>query len=144
MFCPSCGAEYNQKIKFCKNCGGNLSLHSNLVEVNIPKPPISSMIWATVLFGFIGGLISLILFVWSITVDFGVWRYKEARVGIASFISLLFTCLVTFSLLLQLGRFIRDFREISRQAIKNEQLENNASAQAALPQQQPYMPTATV
>ena len=135
MFCPSCGNEYHQKLNFCKGCGTNLNPHNNTVDVNVCKPPIASMTWATVLFGLIGGLISLILFVWSIIGDFGDKHYKEARVGIASFVSLLFTCMVILLLVRQLRSLITGFRETIRQTVKEERFENSVTTQPMLSQQ---------
>jgi hypothetical protein len=134
MFCPSCGAEYNQHLKFCNSCGANLHPRGNTVEISIAKPPIVSMAWATILFSFIGGIISLLLLVWSLTGGFT--GYKESRLATASVVCFLFTCTVALLLVRQIGRLIGVYNDSIKQMV-NREVETDAPAKVALPQQQP-------
>ncbi|HET8676455.1 MAG TPA: hypothetical protein VFO63_11745, partial [Blastocatellia bacterium] len=51
MYCPVCGAETVQGLKYCKQCGANLNPPG--AHVNISK--LTGMFWAIAVFG-IGAL----------------------------------------------------------------------------------------
>jgi hypothetical protein len=62
MFCPSCGAEQNQKLSYCNRCGANLKP----IEAGVPPAKLASAAWAVSLavafvtlggFGMIFGLV---------------------------------------------------------------------------------------
>src|SRR5687767_7099762 len=62
MFCPSCGAEQNQKLSYCNRCGANLKPN----ESGVPPAKLVSAAWAVSLavafvtlggFGMIFGLV---------------------------------------------------------------------------------------
>jgi hypothetical protein len=133
MFCPSCGAEHNQHLTFCKSCGAQLNQRGNLIEINISKPPIVSMTWATILFSLIGGLMSLLLLVWSLT---GFTGYKESRLAMASVACFLFTSTIALLLGRQIGRLINVYNDSIKQAA-NREFDTNAPVQTVLSQQRP-------
>lgn len=54
MFCPTCGAEYTQKINYCKRCGANMATPTNSVEVHVPRPRFAAMFWAIALMALVG------------------------------------------------------------------------------------------
>src|SRR5262245_30371655 len=39
MFCPQCGVDQNQELKFCKKCGANLSAVRQALSSREPPPP---------------------------------------------------------------------------------------------------------
>lgn len=63
MFCPSCGAEQNQKLSYCNRCGANLKP----VESGVPPAKVASAAWAVslavafVTLGGFGMIFSLVL-----------------------------------------------------------------------------------
>jgi len=56
MYCPFCGAEYTQKLNYCKRCGENLNPGAPPVEVRLPHLSIPALACAITVFG-LGGLI---------------------------------------------------------------------------------------
>ena len=48
MFCPTCGAQSAQGLRYCNRCGANLSPDQNHSETGSPGPSINSMVWAIV------------------------------------------------------------------------------------------------
>ena len=57
MFCPVCGSETIQGLKYCKQCGANLSLPKTGGGFSFDK--LTSLFWAVAVFG-IGALALLI------------------------------------------------------------------------------------
>ncbi|HKX31006.1 MAG TPA: hypothetical protein VJ302_25175 [Blastocatellia bacterium] len=39
MFCPQCGVDQNQELKFCKKCGANLQAVRQALSSREPQPP---------------------------------------------------------------------------------------------------------
>src|SRR5438552_14733906 len=55
MYCPSCGIEYSQKLRYCKNCGQSLGVPASTSESKPPRLKVTGMFWAIAVFG-MGGL----------------------------------------------------------------------------------------
>ena len=58
MFCPFCGAQYSQKLNYCKRCGENLNPGVPIDETKAPRRWVGLLILAVTFFG-LGGLIAL-------------------------------------------------------------------------------------
>ena len=134
MFCPSCGAEANQKTKFCKRCGANLDPTINTVEVNLPRPRVTGMVVAIVGFCLTGLGISL--------GALNGFTHGEHLSGEAMFVfvcCLLFVFAVSGLLVWQLARLINSYKDAVKQTIQKAQFEPVASA-PPIPPQPLYIP----
>lgn len=136
MFCPSCGAEANQKTKFCKRCGANMDPAISTVEVNLPRPRVTAMVVAIVGFCLIGMGISL--------AALGAFTHGERLSAEALFVfvcCLLFVFAVSGLLVWQLARLINSYKDAIKQTIQKAQFAPAASASPVPPQPQPlYIP----
>lgn len=129
MFCPSCGAEANQKTKFCKRCGANLDPTINTIEVNLPRPRVTAMVVAIVGFCLMGMGISL--------AALSEFTRGDRLSGQALFVfvcCLLFVFAVSGLLVWQLARLINSYKDAIKQTIQKAQFEPVASAPPIAPQ----------
>lgn len=106
MFCPNCGAEYTQKINYCKRCGANITSPTNAVEVNVPRPRFTGMFWAVSIFSIIGLITCLIAY--TSFIDRGL-RKDELLVPFV--LGLMFVSGISGLLVWQLSRIVNIFRE---------------------------------
>ena len=66
MYCPNCGAEFTNGLKYCKRCGANLSQSVSSAMSGDDIGKFASMFWAIAVYGFvslavlIGGVIALV------------------------------------------------------------------------------------
>lgn len=139
MYCPSCGAEANQKTKFCKRCGANMYPANNTVEVNLPRPRVAGMVVAIV--GFcLAGLVAALGALSAFT------PHNDRPPGEAIFVfvcCLLFVFAVSGLLVWQLARLINAYRDAIKQTIQKAQFESAASAPPVPSARQPrYIPAA--
>ena len=62
MYCPSCGVECTQGLKYCKRCGANLNASASHEEPRINFSKVAGMFWpiaAVCIVGIIGLLITV-------------------------------------------------------------------------------------
>jgi hypothetical protein len=137
MFCPSCGAESNQKTNFCKRCGATMNPAANTVEVHLPRAGVSGMVWAIAGFSLVGLIASLIMLGGLA----GPWSGYSKEMLIFAFVAcLMFIFSVAGLLTWQLARLINTYRDAVRQTINKAQFEVSAPPP---PQPQPvYIPAA--
>src|SRR5262245_20185192 len=51
MFCPQCGSQQSDEMRFCKNCGGNLQAVRQVVTTREPSEPFDwSDTWVAEMF----------------------------------------------------------------------------------------------
>ncbi len=55
MYCPVCGADNPQRVKFCKRCGSSMSLKVAKSQSDITPGKLTGMFWAITLLA-LGGL----------------------------------------------------------------------------------------
>lgn len=138
MFCPSCGAEANQKTKFCKRCGTNMYPATNTVEVNLPRPRVTGMVVAIVGFCLTGMGISL-----AALSEFTRGDRLSAEAVFVFVCCLLFVFAVSGLLVWQLARLINSYKDAVKQTIQKAQFESVPSAQSPPPPSPPlYIPAA--
>ena len=136
MFCPSCGAEANQKTKFCKRCGANLDPTTNTIEVNLPRPRVTGMVVAIVGFSLTGLGIAL-----AALSEFTRGDRLSPEAMFVFVCCLLFVFAVSGLLVWQLARLINSYKDAVKQTIQKAQFEPAASAPPIAPQPQPlYIP----
>jgi multisubunit Na+/H+ antiporter MnhG subunit len=141
MFCPSCGVESTNKVKYCKNCGASLTPAVNPVEVHISPPPIAttiaSMTWAIATFGIIGFVAALVTLR-----KVSQTELFSGNMMFTFIFCFLFIFLIASVLSWQLGRLISTYRDSVKRAIDGEKIETAIPVQPALPpQRQPlYVP----
>lgn len=109
MYCPTCGAEYAQKINYCKRCGSNMTTPTNTVEVNIPRPRLTGMFGAVSLFSLIGLIACFIAY--TSFVDRGL---RKDELYIPFIFGLIFVSGISGLLIWQLSRIVSLFRETVR------------------------------
>ena len=130
MYCPSCGANYEQKINYCKKCGANLTPTGNVIEFHLPRLRTTGMTWAIAAFGFAGLLTAILTAAGLFSNDL------PTRDVFGFFIMiLLFVAGISGVLIWQLSRIISTWQEAMRQAAQKAQSELQAQTQAALPPQ---------
>jgi hypothetical protein len=136
MFCPSCGAEANQKTKFCKRCGANLDPTTNVIEINLPRPRVAAMVTAIVGFSFAGLVAALT------TLSAFTHGDRPTEPMVFVFVCcLLFVFAVAGLLVWQLARLINSYKDAVQQTIQKAQFEPVAAASPLPPQPQPlYIP----
>lgn len=109
MFCPTCGAEYAQKINFCKRCGANMSSATNTVEVHVPRPRFAAMFWAVALFGIVGLIACFLAF--TAFVEMGL---RGSDLKFPFVLGLLCVFGIAAMLVRQLAKLINVFQEAVR------------------------------
>lgn len=55
MYCPVCGADNQQSVKFCKRCGASMSLPSTRSRSDITPDKLTGMFWSVAILA-LGGL----------------------------------------------------------------------------------------
>jgi hypothetical protein len=55
MYCPVCGADNQQSVKFCKRCGASLNLPATKSRSEITPDKLTGMFWAIAVLA-LGGL----------------------------------------------------------------------------------------
>lgn len=135
MYCPSCGANYEQKINYCKKCGASMTPAGNVIEFHLPRLRTTGMTWAIAVFSFVGLLTAILTAAGMHSNGLTV----SALFGFFITI-LLFVSGVSGVLIWQLSRIISTWQESVRQAAQKAQSELQAQTQAALPPQtaQPF------
>ncbi len=106
MFCPNCGAEYAQKINYCKRCGATMTASANNVEVHIPRPRLTGMFWAVSLFSLIGLITCFIAY--TSFIDRGL---RKDELMIPFIFGLMFVSGISGLLVWQLSRIVSLFRD---------------------------------
>ncbi len=129
MYCPSCGTEYTQKIKYCTKCGSNMSLTASTVELHMPQPRMTGMVWAIALFSFLGFIASLIML--------GSMYNGREDILITFVFCLAFVFSISGLLVWQLARLISTFRDAVRQTINRAQTESITPSPSFSSQAQP-------
>ncbi|MFN7929597.1 MAG: zinc ribbon domain-containing protein [Blastocatellia bacterium] len=109
MFCPNCGAEYAQKINYCKRCGATMTTPTNTVEVNVPRPRLTGLFWAVAIFSLIG--LGACFSIYTHLADRGL---REEHLFIPFVFGLFFVFGVSALLIWQLARTISVFRDAVR------------------------------
>ena len=109
MFCPSCGAEYTQKLRYCKQCGENLSPPASTVEVKVPRLRLTGMFWAIVVFGMTGLALAFtgLLLMWG-------YGARGDELLIPFVFSLLMISAISGLLIWQLARLVSAYQQLSR------------------------------
>ena len=110
MFCPNCGAEYPQKINYCKRCGSNMAPAGNTVEVHLPRPRLTGMFWAIAAMS-IGGLIAC----FTAFSEFAREGLRGDDLLIPFMGGLLFIGVIAAGMIWQLARLISAFQQNVRQ-----------------------------
>ncbi len=101
MYCPNCGGEFTNGLKYCKRCGANLSQSASAPLSGSDIGTFASMFWAIAVYGFvslavlIGGVIALVAL-----------NVRAAIVGPLSGMALLLIFAIAFILSRQLSRII--------------------------------------
>jgi hypothetical protein len=131
MFCPNCGAEYAQKINYCKRCGATMTTPTQTVEVNVPRPRLTGMFWAVSSFSLIGLIACFIAF--THLADRGL---RDEHVFIPFVFGLFFVFGISALLIWQLARTVSVFRDAVRTPKSEPQPLPPVAAQA-VPQYQP-------
>ena len=102
MYCPSCGAEFTNGLKFCKRCGANLNSVKKTQETGLDLGKFASMFWSIGVFGMTG----LALLVGGLLGAMGIGVKSDAVVVVAIF--MLMTILAIAGMLtFQLSRLIK-------------------------------------
>ena len=109
MYCPTCGAEYAQKLNYCKRCGSNMTTPTNTVEVNIPRPRLTGMFGAVSLFSLIGLIACFVAY--TSFVDRGL---RKDELYIPFLVGLMFVSGISGLLVWQLSRIVSLFRDAVR------------------------------
>lgn len=109
MFCPTCGAEYAQKINYCKRCGANMTAPTNTVEVHVPRPRFAAMFWAVSLFGILGLIACFVAF--ATFVGMGL---RGSDVKFPFMLGMLCVFGIAAMLIRQLAKLINVFQEAVR------------------------------
>ncbi len=65
MYCPKCGVETEQQIKFCKSCGLRLAEHALLLDKPEQSEKSKKLIWKGAEFMFLGWILLLFAFLVS-------------------------------------------------------------------------------
>ncbi len=117
MFCPNCGAEYPQKINYCKRCGSNMAPAANTVEVHLPRPRLTGMFWAIAAMS-IGGLIAC----FTALSEFARAGLRGDDLLIPFMGGLLFIGVIAAGMIWQLARLVSAFQQNVRQPTKAETL----------------------
>lgn len=99
MYCPSCGSEQIQGLRYCNRCG------ANLMSDNAPPPKLGIMVWAvslaTILVG-LGGLAMSFIFAMEVTGR----RDSSTRDLLLVILFLLATVVISTLLIRQLSRLL--------------------------------------
>ncbi len=112
MFCPTCGAEYSQKINFCKQCGSNMTQPANNVEVHLPRPRFTGMFFAIAALGIVGLIACFTAFG-----DFAQRGLHGDELLAPFFLGLLFVFGIAGGLIWQLSRLISTFKQSVKAAL---------------------------
>ncbi|HEX4947477.1 MAG TPA: zinc ribbon domain-containing protein [Blastocatellia bacterium] len=110
MFCPNCGAEYPQKINYCKRCGANMTAPTNTVEVHIPPPRFAGMFWAVAVMSIVGLIACFIAFN-----EFAHEGLRGDHLLVTFVAGLFFIGCVAGGLIWQLARLVSTFQQTVRQ-----------------------------
>ncbi len=110
MYCPSCGAEYAQKINYCKRCGATMTSSTNTVEVHVPRPRFTGMFWAIAALS-IGGLIAC----FTAFSEFAQEGLRGDQLLIPFVMGLLFIGGIAGGMIWQLARLVSTFQQNVRQ-----------------------------
>ena len=110
MFCPNCGADYPQKINYCKRCGANMASPTNTVEVHVPRPRLTGMFWAIAALS-IGGLIAC----FTAFSEFARAGLRGDQLIIPFVMGLLFIGGIAGGMIWQLARLVSTFQQNVRQ-----------------------------
>lgn len=127
MFCPNCGAEYAQKLNYCKRCGSTMTAPTNTVEVNVPRPRLTGLFWAVSLFSLIGLVACFTAFT-----ELAHRGLRDEHLFIPFIFGLFFVFGISALLIWQLARTVSVFRD----AVRRPQTEPQALP-PAVPQYQP-------
>lgn len=127
MYCPSCGAQYEQKMNFCKRCGANMAPASNTIEFHLPRLRVTGMTWAIVLFSFVGLAISMT----ALSALQGTSLSSDDLVVVFA-MSLLFVLSVAGMLGWQLARIVSIWQQAVQQSTQKAQQELSTPTQPAL------------
>lgn len=111
MFCPNCGAEYAQKINYCKRCGMNMTSPANTIEVHVPQIRLAGMFWAIALMGIIGLIACFIAFG-----EFASDGLRGDQLIIPFVLGLLFIGGIAGGLIWQLSRLVNTLQQNIQQA----------------------------
>ena len=125
MFCSSCGAEYAQKINYCKRCGTNITTPTNTVEVHVPKPRLTAMFIAIAGLGLIG-----LIACFTALSEFAHMGMRGPDLIVPFVLGLFFIFAIAGGLMWQLSRMVSTFQ-------KN--LHNATLDKIVTPQQQPIV-----
>lgn len=109
MFCPNCGAEYAQKINYCKRCGATMTASANNVEVHVPRPRLTGMFWAVSLFSIIGLIACFTAFG-----SFAERGLRDENLLLPFIFGLMFVGGISGLLVWQLSRVVSLFRDAVR------------------------------
>jgi len=111
MFCPSCGAEYAQKINYCKRCGANMAVPTSTVEVHVPRPRFAGLFWAIAAMGILGLIVCFTAFN-----EFANEGLRGDNLIIPFVAGLLFVSGIASGLIWQLARLVSTFQRSVHQA----------------------------
>lgn len=109
MFCPNCGAEYAQKINYCKRCGATMTTPTNTVEVNVPRPRLTGIFGAVSLFSLIGLIACFTAFT-----ELANRGLRDEHLFIPFIFGLFFVFGISALLIWQLARTVSIFRDAVR------------------------------
>ncbi len=123
MFCSTCGAEYAQKINYCKRCGSNITTPASTIEVHVPRPRLTGMFFAVAAMGIIGLIACFVAY--SEFIHSGI---RGPELIVPFIMGLFFIFCIAGGLLWQLARMVSSFQK---------SLRNTTVEKIAPPLQQP-------
>lgn len=137
MFCSTCGAEYAQKINYCKRCGSNITTPTSTVEVHVPRPRLTAMFIAIASMGLIGLIVCF-----TALSEFAHMGMRGPDLIVPFILGLFFIFAIAGGLTWQLARMVSAFQK----SLRNTTIDKIASPQPqpiAMPAHQEPIPSIT-
>jgi len=137
MFCPSCGAESGEGLRFCKQCGSGLTLPLNPEYVRPIR--LTGAVWAIAIMAFLcfGALCGSILGLAAMGVRDGDTLGPIGVVGAIGIVA------ISALMIRMVSRAAGTAVPVAMQQAANKQAIRSPNSQAQIPAHQEYIPSVT-